>query len=91
MLSSALYKMRAPLPHRVEMLLLGFAADLVKKLEQSLGKLKQVEALVIRRSFPLISLSFLSNLRHVTGNEKYLYKLYVLTWKSCHSFRRCVY
>nr|CAB3265276.1 insulin receptor [Phallusia mammillata] len=51
----------------------GSSVDVDNKLEEALGELQVVDSLVIRRSFPIVSLSFFKNLHKITGKEEYLY------------------
>ena len=47
-----------------------FAADVVDKLDDSLKDLEVIGSLMVRRSFPLVTLSFLKNLKRITGKDK---------------------
>uniref|UniRef100_H2YE93 Tyrosine-protein kinase receptor n=1 Tax=Ciona savignyi TaxID=51511 RepID=H2YE93_CIOSA len=62
-------------------------SEVVEKLEAALVELREVGSLLVRRSFPLVSLSFLKSFRRITGEDDYLggadsYSVYIVENKN---------
>uniref|UniRef100_H2YE97 Tyrosine-protein kinase receptor n=1 Tax=Ciona savignyi TaxID=51511 RepID=H2YE97_CIOSA len=57
-------------------------SEVVEKLEAALVELREVGSLLVRRSFPLVSLSFLKSFRRITGEDDYFYSVYIVENKN---------